>query len=181
MIPQLFKGDDIEKKFVAVATPMSDILLAQKQLFLEEAFSTFILGEVLWDTKRAPLTNAIRRDIFREAFSAIFEAFYTIGSFESYLLVFRKVFGDDVEVEFVVPAPGKLEINILAAGIELSDFVARYISNDAYIFDEVIDDEGDNIVFQGIKGFTSQYELEQMLFEMVPDGIFTDIDLTLGA
>lgn len=180
MQPQLFKGDENEIKFLAVATPLSDDLLVQKELFLEQAFSTYTLGEVLWDTKRAPLTNAISREIFREAFSAIFEAFYTIGSFESYLLVFKKIFGEDVEVEFVVPAPGKLEINIVAAGIELSNFVARYIENNAYIFDEVIDDEGDFIVFQGIKGFRTQYELEQMLFEMVPAGIAVDIDLTLG-
>jgi hypothetical protein len=84
-------------------------------------------------------------------------------------------------VDFTVPAPGKLNIDIEAAGVELADFISRYIEDNTYLFDEVIDDEGDNIVFQSVKGFQSQYELEQMLFEMVPAGIFTTISLTIGA
>jgi hypothetical protein len=76
--------------------------------------------------------------------------------------------------------PGKLNIDITASGVQISDFISREIVNNEYVFDEVIDDEGDNIVFQGVKGFETQYELEQMLFEMVPAGIYTEITLTLG-
>lgn len=177
---EFFKGDAVEQKFLAVGESVSDALSSEKSDFFDEAFACFALGELLYDTGRAPLANAIPRAIFRQVFSALFDAFTFAGSFESYLTVFRAVFGEEVEVTFTVPAPGKLNIDIVASGLELSEFVARYIEDNAYILDEIIDDEGDNIVFQTVKGLESQYELEQMLFEMVPAGVYTEINLTIG-
>lgn len=180
---QYFKGDDLELKMIAVAQPIMDVLSGQKDLFYADAYEAFGLGELIFDNGRSPLSNAIPRIIFREAFQEIFDAFAQSGTFESYLTVFTKIFGDDVDVQFTVPAPGKLEIDILAAGVELSNFLARHIVANHYVFDLVNYEDGDgedNIVFQSIKGFQSQYELERMLFEMVPDGIFTEINLTLA-
>lgn len=179
-MPQYFKGDDVELKFYQAGAPINDQLSSEKDAFFDAAFECFVLGDVLYETSRAPLANAIPQRIFREALPTIIDAFIVSGSFESYLTVFRNVFGVDVEVDFTVPAPGKLIIDIVAAGVQLDQFVARRIESNAYVFDHVIDDEGDNIVFQGVKGFESQYELEQMLFELVPAGIYTEISLTLG-
>lgn len=178
---QYFKGDEIEVKVDEVFEPIMSELSLQKELFFNEAFLAAPLGDLIFDDVRSPLSNAISKEIFRIAFAEIFQAFVEVGTFEAYLTVFRKIFGDDVVVEFTVPGPGQLQIDIEAEGVELSDFIARYIENNQYLFDEIIDDEGDNIVFQSIKGFQSQYELEQMLFEMVPAGIYTEITLTLGA
>ena len=177
---QLYKGDATELKFDAAGEPIMSELSLQKELFFEGAYSAAPLGDLIFDDLRSPLSNAIAKDIFRIAFSEIFEAFVQVGTFEAYLTVFRKIFGEDVDVTFTVPAPGKLLIDILANEVELTDFIARYIEDNAYILDEVIDDEGDNIAFQSIKGFTSEYELNQMLFEMVPDGIYTEITLALA-
>lgn len=180
MADQLFKGDELELKFYNSLKTVFDTVSAQKDLFNEGAYTTYALGEMIWDAGRAPLTNAIVRNIFREAFPEIVQAFIEVGTFEAYLSVFRKIFGDDVDVEFTVPAPGKLGIDIVATGLDISDFIARYISGNDYYFDEVVDHENDNIAFQGVKGFQTQYEVEQMLFEMVPDGIYTTISLTIG-
>lgn len=179
-MPQFFKGDATEKKYYQSGQPISDQLSGQKSLFYDDAYACFVLGELLYDNDYAPLARAIPRDIFRESFSVVFEAFLVAGSFESYLTVFRHIFGDDVEVTFTVPDPGKLQIDIVAVGFQLSEFTTRYIQNNSYVFDQIIDDEGDNIVFSTIKGFESEYELKQMLFEMVPDGIYTEITLTVG-
>lgn len=157
-----------------------DSTLIQLDLFFENAYQAFPLGEAIYDADASPLANAIDRGIFREAFSEIFEAFTKAGTFESYLDVFRNIFGDDVDVDFTVPDPGELEITIVATGLQLSEFVSRYIEDDVYFFDEIIDYDDDNIVFQTVKGFQTQYELEQMLFEMVPAGIATTINLTVG-
>lgn len=177
---QYFKGDVTELKFYNSSEPTLNQLSVDKDEFEENAYTVSDLGELIFDTKRAPLTNAISRDIFRLAFKEIFEAFVKVGTFEAYLTVFNKIFGEEVDVNFVVPAPGRLQINIVSNGIELSNFVSRYIYDNAYLFDQIIDFSNNEIVFQTIKGFTSQYELEQMLFEMVPAGIFTEISLTLG-
>lgn len=179
-MPQYFKGDAKELKFDAAGAAVTGPLSDEKTEFFDGAYSCFVLGELLWDNQLSPLSRAIPRVIFREAFASIFESFRVAGTFESYLTVFRQIFGADVEVTFTVPDPGKLEIDIVATGIELFDALTRYIENNQYVLDELIDDEGDNIAFQAIKGFESQAELEKMLFEMVPDGIWTQITLTVG-
>lgn len=180
MPAQLFKGDDTELKYYGSGKPAFTDVKNQKDLFFQGAYETYALGDMIYDTGRAPLTNAIVRNIFREVFPEIIQAFIEVGTFEAYLSVFRKIFGDDVIVEFEVPGPGLLNIDIVATGLEISDFLARYIENNEYFFDEVIDDVGDNIAFQGVKGFQTQYEVEQMLFEMVPGGIYTAITLQVG-
>lgn len=177
---QKFKGDDIELKFDNAGAPTFADLGEQKDLFFDEAYSCFVLGEILYDSGRAPLSNAIPRAVFREVFSAIFNSFLEAGGLESYLTVFRNIFGEDVEVTFTIPSPGKLEIDIVASGLVIVDAITRYIEDNVFVFDELVDHEGDNIAFQSFKGIESQYELEQMLFEMVPGGIYTQISLTIG-
>jgi len=179
-MPQYFKGDATELKYFNCVDPLLSLLSLEKTNFFDRAYECFSLGDVLYDNDLSPLANAISKDIFRTSFWTVFDSFLVAGSFESYLTVFRKVFGDDVVVNFTVPDPGKLEIDIVASGIELSTFVARYIDNNQYAFDNVFDQDGDQIVFQTVKGFESEYELEQMLFEMVPAGIYTEISLTVG-
>lgn len=178
---QFFKnGDELEQKSYSSGKPAVDNIDLDLSEFYESAYTTGPLGDVLYDTGRAPLANAIDRNIYRTTFNELFDAFSKVGTFEAYLTVFRKIFGNDVDVDFTVPSPGTLNIDIIAAGVELSDFVARRIENNEYVFDNVVDHEENQIVFQTVKGFTSQYELEQMLYEMVPDGIYTEISLTVG-
>lgn len=178
---QLFKNDEKEQKMVAVAEGLFDLKSSDLDDFYEGCYETFPFGDMLYDEDRTPLSNAIKKEIFRETFPEIFDAFIVAGSFESYISVFTKIFGEDVEIDFTVPAPGKLLIDIVATGLELSEFIARRIEDNAYIFDEIIDYDLDTIVFQTVKGFQTEYELKQMLYEMVPDGIYTEITLTIGS
>lgn len=179
--PQYFKpNEDLEKRVDNCFEPLLTGLNLQKDDFYNGAYQAAPLGDLIFEDGRSPLANAIAQDIFRVAFNEIFDAFVKVGTFEAYLTVFRKIFGDDVDVEFTVPAPGKLTIEITAEGIEITNFIARHIVTNQYLFDNVVTHDGDQIVFQSIKGFTSQYELEQMLFEMVPNGIFTTITLNLS-
>ena len=178
---QYFKGDALEIKFEDAFKGIVDLLGVQINAFETGAYAASPLGDILYDDNLSPLARAIARDIYRDSFKEIFESFEVAGSFESYLTVFNKIFGDEVEVVFTIPAPGKLEIDITADEVILSDLISRYVQNDQYTFDEIVDYDGDNIATQTIKGFQSQYELEQMLYEMVPDGIWTQITLTLGS
>lgn len=181
---QKFKNDDIENKYIASGSPIMDLLTIAKDEFFDGAYSCGPLGDLLHNIARSPLADAIAPDIFRTSFNTIYNAFVTAGTFESYLTVFADIFGADVGVTFTVPAPGKLDIDIVAQDLTEDDFVARHIEFDAYLYDDVIwydqtPDNG-NIVFQSVKGFKTQYELEQMLFELVPDGVYTTITLTFG-
>lgn len=177
---QFYKGDETELKYYNAAAGLMDALSLSRTDFILNAYACFALGDLIWDSNRSPLARAIPRNIFREAFPLIFETFLEAGSLEGYITIFKNIFGDTVEVTFTIPAPGRLQIDIVAAGVVNNDFVSRYIIGNSYSLDEVIDQEGDNIVFQSIKGMESEYEVNQMLFELVPGGIFTEISLTIG-
>ncbi len=148
--------------------------------FLSDCYGTVPLGELLWDASRVPLTNAIRREIFIGCFKELFEAFSFCGTFESYITVFKKIFGDDVEIEFTVPGPGKLNIDITTSGIQEFNFIAREILSNAYVRHTIVDHNGDKILLRGILGIETPYELEKALFTMVPGGIYTQVSLTIG-
>lgn len=177
---QFFKGDAAEMKFYAIGKPVTDELFLQRETMLNESYSAFDLANLIMSLGLAPLANAIKPDVFRVAFQSIFESFISAGNFESYLTVFRAIFGDDVEVTFMVPGPGQLNIQILATNLEIVDFLARAVIDSQYEYDEVVTQDGDNIAFQAFRGLDSQYEVEQMLFETVPGGIFTQVSLTIG-
>lgn len=181
---QNFKNDDIELQYINSGNPLFDMLSLSKDEFYDGAYYCGPLGDLLHDVNRSPLADAIDPDIFRTSFNTIYEAFAHSGSFESYLTVFADIFGDDVAVTFAVPGPGQLNISIIAQDLVLDDFVARHISFDTYLYDDVVwydsTPASGNIIFSSVKGFKTQYELEQMLFEMVPDGVFTTITLSFG-
>lgn len=182
--PQFYKGDAVELQFFNSRNPITQQLETGKDELYAGAYSCFKLGEVLYDSGRSPLANAIPREIFREVFATLFDSFLLAGGLESYLTVFKTIFGEDVDVEFTIPAPGKLEIDIVASGQAFFNIIGREIQDDVYVRYNIIgrDELGDefNITGRGIKGFETQYELEQMLFEMVPGGIYTVISLTIG-
>jgi len=178
---QFYKGDEQEIKFYNSGAGAMDSMELSIDAFFEEAFSCFVLGDLIWDSGRSPLSNAIPKEVFREAFPVIFETFLEAGSLEGYLTIFRNIFGDTVDVTFTIPAPGKLLIDIVAAGVVINNLVSRYIINNQYAFDELITQDGlDELVVQSVKGMESEYEVEQMLFELVPSGIYTQISLTIG-
>lgn len=179
---QRFKGDDTELKFEASAEPLLSAIGTELNAMDAGAFNAMPLGDALHNLKASPLARAIKQSIFRTCFNDIFSAFVYAGSFEGYITVFKKIFGETAVIEFTVPAPGKLLINIEAT-LEEFNFVARRIVSGAYVFDNVIYEDGDgtgNILFRNFKGFESQYELEKMLFELVPGGVYTEITLTTG-
>lgn len=175
-----FKGDPVEILFYEAFKTVVEDLQAEKDELYEEAYEAYSLGDAIYEAKKAPLTNAISQDVFRKFFNDLFVYFSLVGTAEAYLSVFRQIFGDTVDVLFTVPGPGKLNIDIEANDVELSNYIARTIIAGAYVYDEVIDQDGNNIAFQTVVGLQSESEVENMLFEMVPQGIFTEITLTLN-
>ena len=177
---EYFKGDQDEKNYHEVGREFITNLGFDRETFFDEAYSCQRLGEILHESKRVPLANAIPIEVFKESFKSIFGSFLEAGSFYGYLNVFADIFGPTVDVTFTVPAPGKLEIDIVADSVAEYLFATNEIEGDIFTSNNIVDQEDDNIIFRLVKGFKSQYEVEQMLFEMVPAGIFTEITLTLG-
>jgi hypothetical protein len=177
---QFFKGDETEIKFYESGRELLQNLSNEKTSFFNQAYFCYLLGDVIVEDIRSPLARAVPQEIFRAVFPGIFEAFVLGGTAEAYIEVFKFIFGPDADVEFTVPGPGELEIDIEVSGVDIFDLIARNIVNSEIFFDDLVDHEGDTIAAQIFKRFVTQYELEQVLFELVPAGIFTDIDLTIN-
>jgi hypothetical protein len=173
-------NDEKETKIIAAGEPAFDATDLALDEFFDDCFEAMPLGDVIWNLKASPLANAIDLPIFRRSFNEIFQTFGFAGTFESYIDIFKKIFGDTTEVTFTVPDPGHLEILIEAPGLELFEWASRIIENNEYVNYTMVDEEGDSFGFQTILGFTTQYELELMLRELVPAGQYVEITLNLG-
>lgn len=180
MALQKFKENDVkEGKVRDIALPLLSLLGTDRDAFFEQAYEASPLGQVLYNLKASPLARAISEANFVMAFSAIHKLFTRPGNFEFYLEVFRLIWGEDVDVEFVVPAPGKLIINVEALAISLDFLMARTIVDNAYVYDEFVDENGDNIMAQVTSGIKTQSEADALIYEFYPAGLWVQINLSL--
>lgn len=129
---QLFKGDALELKMAEVGLAPANSIALSLDLFFQGAYSSRPLGEFLYDQNRIPLVNAIKREIFIQSFRELLDAFAYAGTLESYISLFKKIFGEDVQIEFTMQGP--------------SGGLAEY----AFIDDEgdfIVDGDGDVLYF----------------------------------
>ncbi len=98
--PEYFKGDEDELKFYNAAAPVMDKISDDLDLFFNGAYtaSPFIL--MLYDDKRIPFAERIKRLAFVEFVKEMFSRYSFVGSFESYLFVLRAIFGAESEITF---------------------------------------------------------------------------------
>lgn len=176
---QRFKENDPNEAVVNdLAMPTLNALGEVRDQFEAGAFECFKLGEVLFDLQRDPTAGVITREVFRSSFFAIHSLFTRPGTFEFYLEMFRAIFGDDASIDFTVPAPGKLEIGVTALDLVTFNLLARSIVDGVYEYYPLkTSDTGDNIVGQGSEGLRTQAEIDALIAEVSPSGIYTTCTL----
>lgn len=181
MTLQPFKPNDLlEPRVASCFVPVVEELNEERDTFYAGAYQAAPLGDVLYELGRDPLVGVIDLEIYRESFPAIHELFTRPATFEYYLTVFRAIFGDNVNVVFTVPGPGKLLINADALDPETFRLLARKIQDDSYLYNLIVtSDLGDNIVAQGTQGIKTQNEMNSLIFELSVAGIWTVCTLTL--
>jgi hypothetical protein len=177
MDTQKFKGDALELKIEAIGNPLFDVLDGALQDFYLNGFecNAFIL--MLYDEKRIPFWNRITRASFVSFIKETFKNFPFIGTFEVYLFILVAIFGPDAEIEFAIPDPGKLSITVNAVADLEFDFVVREFVDGEYVFYNLVDDDGDQIIFIDVLGINTEYELKLLFAEIMPCGISPDITL----
>lgn len=166
-------NSELEKRVFGLLAPKTDQLALDKKEFYEGAYECAVLGDVLYDLDIDPLSGKVSPEVFRMGFYAFHNLYTRPGTFEYYLDVFRAVFGDQVEIEFTIPRPGALYINVQSLDAVLDDFVARRIEDNEYFYDEVVTHDGDNIAFQVTRGIRSQSEIDALMHELSTYGIYT--------
>ena len=129
---EAFKDTDtLEAKVRQVFLPKLEELGVAHDDFYNGAFESYPLGDVLWETKVDPIAEAIIKDIYRTVYAAIHAMADTPATFEYWIAIFTAVWGETGAVRFVVPAPGKLEINI--DGFLMKDFEAATDAGDQLV------------------------------------------------
>jgi hypothetical protein len=176
---QAFKTNDlVEAKVKSCFDTILDLLASYADDFYEGAYEAFPFGDVLFETGH-PLNGVITQDVFREIFPEIHDIFTRPGTFDFYCELFQAIWGEDVSITFTVPAPGKLVIDIEALETEENFALARKIVDNEYVYNEIIDHDGDNIIFQGTRGIKTQRELDALIREISPNGVWVEATLTL--
>lgn len=170
---QAFRQNDAtEKKVADAASPALALCGDALDEFFAGAETCFRLGDVIFELKRAPLTDAISQETFRRGFYALFQLFKRPGTFEYYLSVFRAIFGENVYVEFSIPGPAQLKINLTVLDTSLENAAYREVVGITYEVGDLLTSDGDELIFQVDLGPKSQSEFDAIMLELVPAGIF---------
>lgn len=175
---QNFKGDATEQKMIGGMAPVFNLTNASLDDFYANGFNCADFLLKMYDDRRMPFSDRIPRDAFVDFVRQAFENFPVTGTFEAYLLLLREIFGQTSEVNFIVPAPGKLEIDIAAISSSEFQFIGREFTGGMFEYFDMIDSEGNLLTFRGIPGIDTLYELELLFAEIMPCGISPTIALT---
>lgn len=183
---QYFKAtDEEERRVVSIFEPVISLLTGDKKEMFDGAYEAYPLGDALWNAEASPMVGVVTPAVFRISYFAFHELFTSPATFEFYLDVFRAVWGENVEVEFVVPSPGHLQINITALDTQPEYFNTREIVNNQYVYSRVIAQggsyDGFYLMFQGSRGIKSQQEADALIKELHPVGVYTEINLQIGS
>lgn len=170
---QNFKGDELEIKISGAAEVVFNQLLSEMKAWFDGAYSSTGLGEILYDNKLVPLTQAVARDIFIKNYGAILEKWEYVGSFESYIYVFQQIFGPTTAITFERLSPGALKINISTQQTGFFKWLNKLGGN--YISDH----NGNNINLLSVVGIGDFYEVHGVLDSLNPAGIYLLINFTL--
>lgn len=175
MESQKFKGDEIELRYEESARPAMEQVGISLDQFWASAFDSapFILN--LYDDKRIPFAERVKRDAFVAFYQQVLLRFPFVGSFDSYLFILSAIFGSIQDIQFDIPSPGILFVDINSASSLDFDFIGRDV--DGNIF-EITDHSSNVLSFRGIAGIETSAELELLFSEIMPAGISPHISLS---
>ncbi|WP_424244959.1 hypothetical protein Dip510_000067 [Elusimicrobium posterum] len=177
---QPFKNDNLELKFSGSAEKVFTELKQTLADWFENAYTDQKFGGVLYDNNVTPLTGTIARDIFIKNFNQIFEKWRYVGSFESYLYVFKHIFGESSRINFEKISPAHLKINITTDNTTLFKWIATTKDSASnFLEDEMTDELGNSIVFQQQLGINDFREVQAVLNSLNPAGIFLDVNFEI--
>lgn len=181
MIPQYFKGDADELKFDLAGKRAFDASGVALDQFYADGYTASPFLLMLYDEGRMPFVDRVPRDTFVEFIKEALERFQFTGTFEAYIFIMEAIFGAGSGVLFEVPAAGKLNIAVnAAASLEFGWQIAEFVSGELVVSD-MVDHIGNSIVFGGVAGIDSEYELQLLLSEIIPGGIYAQVTLAFFA
>lgn len=176
---QNFKGDATELKYQAAGEPAFELTRVSLHEFFQGCFDCDEFLLMLYDSGRMPFSSRVPREAFVSFIRQALPDFPKTGTFEVYIFMIKALFGDTATIQFTVPAAGKLEIEVNAPGSSLAfDWVAKEIAGGATILTDMVTSYDEEFLFNGISGIESEAQLQILLQELQPLGIYTTLALT---
>ncbi len=175
---QNFKDNDaLELKFQAAGEAPMSICGSALDEFYANGFDSSPFLLMLYDEGRIPFSNRINRDAFVDFIKQALDKFPFTGTFDTYLFILYNIYGAESEIRFYVDAAGTLAIDVEANVNSEFQFVAREFNDGAYEFFNMTDNTGDRLIFRGVAGISTEYELNLLFAEIMPAGIAPTITL----
>lgn len=175
---QTFKGDTLEQQMIDAGDPAFEACIQALNSFFQNCYTSHDFLLMLYDNGRMPFSDRVPRDVFIGFIQEAIPNFPVTGTFEAYLFILKSIFGEETEVQFDVPAAGKLEMLVAAEASLDFNFLASEFSGGVFQEYTMQTTTGDDITFTGISGIDSEAELSALLAELIPVGIWPDITLT---
>lgn len=167
---QKFIDDEEENKFFTVFSQVVNTTLSDIQSYYINAYGSPELGNALYETQKVAIYKVLEKSLFIKAYNKILEGVAYIGTIEGYLTILRAIFGDSADIKLTIVAPLHLRFDITA---EIQQF---YIWVD-HEENEIIDENGDNIVFEEILALLSNRQLLELLQQTTNAGTFVEFNL----
>lgn len=168
---QNFKGDDTELKMQAVAEPAMTVCSNSLDAYFAGAYSASDFLLAVYDAGRMPFSERVPRDSFVDFFNQALQMFPFTGTFESYCFILKSIFGEESEILFEVTAPGKLQITVDSEALLNFDWILTERVDGVDVVYEMVTSDGYTLGFTGIPGIDSQSKIEQLISELIPNGI----------
>ncbi|MHA2782607.1 Ig-like domain-containing protein [Vibrio harveyi] len=110
---QLFRTDEACEFFYGITLEAKQRVIVDELVKMNsEIVGSKSFGYLLYDNNTFPVLTGLDRDFFAENYMGILKAMQTAGTYDSYIIVIEQVVGDGVGIEFTVPKPRVLSINI---------------------------------------------------------------------
>lgn len=175
MSVQYFKGDDQELKFYESAAPLMDATSADLSRFSEGAYTAADFLLMLYDEGRFPFSDRVPREAFVAFILGCISNSNFIGTYESYIFLVQSIFGAQSLISFDETDPGVLNMTVSTSSSLAFDFVVL----DGSTIYSLVTAEGETLSLFGIAGIENEAELNALLAEFVPAGIYPNIELVL--
>lgn len=175
MSVQYFKGDETELKFYQAGAPLMDAISLDLTSFSEEAYAAADFLLMLYDEGRFPFSDRVPREAFVAFIMGCISNSNFIGTYESYIFLIQSIFGAQSTIFFDETDPGKLNLTVSTSSSLEFDFVVL----DGSTITTLLTADGETLSLFGIAGIENEAELNALLAEFVPAGIYPNIELVL--
>lgn len=170
MVQKFIEGDAEENKFFTVFSEVVNSTMSDIENYYNQAYGSKELGSALYELQRVPIYKVLKKSLFLKAYNKILQGQAYIGTIEGYLTILRAIFGDNAIINLTIVAPLHLKFDITA---EVQQF---YLWVDNYN-NKIIDENGDNIVFEEIVALLSSRQLLELLKQTTNAGTFVEFTL----